>query len=121
MRYLSDDWIEAANAAVATIEPVADASIAFAVGDDASNESYALDLGPERVRYHRDLSKAELTLRMSRSIAVAIAQGELSAQRAFLSGELQVGGDVRVLLGQTKAMAAIEDHLADLRANTDFS
>lgn len=124
MRYLSDEWLEAANAAVAAMHPVAAASIAFEVADTDSNESsdsYVLDLGPESVRYHRDLSQAELTLRVSRSTAIAIATGELSAQRAFLSGELQVAGDVRVLLGHTKAMAAIDDYLAPVREATDFN
>ncbi len=125
MRYLSDEWLEAANVAVAPMEPVADAAIAFAVTDETAEvetiESYVLDLGPESVRYHRDLSRAELTLRMSRSTAIAIANGSLSAQRSFLSGDLQVAGDVRVLLGHTKAMADIDDYLSPVRAATDFS
>lgn len=123
MRYLSDDWLEAANVAIRSMEPLADkVVVSFKILDtDSAEESYVLELGPGPVRFHRDTSNAELTLTMERSVAVAIALGQSSAQRAFLDGDLRVGGDVRILLGNSKALGMAGDHLGDLRAATDFS
>lgn len=123
MRYLTDEWLRAATDAVRTVDPLPeDVTIGFVVSaDHAGDEStYALDLGPGPVRYHRDAERAGLTLHLQHSTAVAIATGALSAQRAFLDGELTVGGDMRLLLGHASQLASIDDHLRALRAATEF-
>jgi hypothetical protein len=52
--------------------------------------------------------------------AVAIAQGDHSAQRAFLDGQLRLGGDSGLLLGHQDALARLDDRLAGLRARTRY-
>lgn len=49
------------------------------------------------------------TLRLSSTHAVALAihQGELSAQRAFLDGDLRIGGEINALIEHRAALSAI--------------
>lgn len=51
--------------------------------------------------------------------ARAIAAGIESAQRAFMTGRLQVGGDLRILLEHQESLAALDDMFATVRADTD--
>ncbi len=50
--------------------------------------------------------------------ALAIASGHGSAQRAFMTGRLQVGGDLRVLLDHSEVLAQLDDVFAAVRART---
>ena len=50
--------------------------------------------------------------------ASAIAAGSSSAQRAFMTGRLRVGGDLRVLLAHGEALAQLDDVFAGVRART---
>ncbi len=119
--YLSDEWIAAADDAVAGLEPVeADAVVGFVVESDDETVAYEMVLGPTRVSVRSGVATAGVTLTLDRALAAAIARGETSAQRAFLDGRLVVGGDIRVLLGQAKAVASVDDRLGPLRARTRF-
>ena len=44
--------------------------------------------------------------------AAAVNRGELSAQAAFMTGRLRVGGDVQVLLDRQPALAEVDDIFA---------
>lgn len=65
---------------------------------------------------------AEATVRFSQDheTAVAIATGAASAQRAFMTGRLQVGGDLRALLDHQAALGALQDVFAEVRSDTTF-
>ena len=52
------------------------------------------------------------------STAASIAMGQGSAQRAFMTGRLRVGGDLRVLLEHSDVLAQLEDVFAAVRART---
>lgn len=52
--------------------------------------------------------------------ARAIAAGTESAQRAFMTGRLRIGGDLRILLRHRESLAALDDVFATVRANTDL-
>lgn len=52
--------------------------------------------------------------------AVDIARGVGSAQRAFMAGTLQVGGDLRVLLDHQLVLSALHDVFAAVRDQTDL-
>ena len=54
------------------------------------------------------------------NVDAAIASGTASAQRAFMTGQLRVGGDLRALVEAQDAMAAIGDVFASVRQRTDF-
>lgn len=60
------------------------------------------------VRFSQDLATA-----------VAIATGTESAQRAFMTGRLQVGGDLRVLLEGREALTVLGDVFASVRPATE--
>jgi hypothetical protein len=122
MRFLSKEWLTAADEAVAELSPVASAVVVgFEVtGGPAGDSAHCLVLGPDRVGARPGTSDAALTLTMSWELAVAISRGEASAQRAFLDGRLQLGGDPSVLLGHQQQLAEIDDRLAGLRDRTRY-
>jgi hypothetical protein len=45
----------------------------------------------------------------------------VSAQRAFVEGRLRVGGDLSLLVTHQRAIAAVDDALAPVRARTTFA
>jgi hypothetical protein len=53
--------------------------------------------------------------------ALDIARGSGSAQRAFMAGTLQVGGDLRVLLDQQLVLSGLHDVFAAVRDQTDLA
>lgn len=119
MQYLSDDWIQAANTAVAGIEPSAEPfSVSYTVTDGPDGDrAYTLNLGQPSVVRGAD---APVGLRMTWDVAKAVALGELSAQRAFLDGNMQIQGDAQALVGNDKGMAAVDAALVTLRASTTY-
>ena len=123
MRYLSDSWLEAANTALAELSPIPTAVVIGYVvtGGPEGERCYSLQLGPDTPGVSAGVEHAGVTLRLDWELAVAIAQNQASAQRAFLDGELVLGGDVGLLLGHQKALADFDDRLATLRQKTEFT
>lgn len=119
MRYLSDQWIDAADASVRSIEPSAEPfAVSYIVTDGPDGDrSYTLDLGTPSIRPGAD---AAVGLRMRWDVATAIATGDRSAQRAFLDGDIQITGDTQALLGAGDTMAVAEAALSSLRARTAY-
>jgi putative sterol carrier protein len=82
------------------------------------------------VRYHVVLDRGAAsvrtgaaeapTIRFSQDYetAAAIALGDGSAQRAFMTGRLRVGGDLRVLLDHGEVLSKLHDVFAGVRART---
>lgn len=122
MRYLSDQWIRRADSALTGLHPLAtDLAVGFVVlGGPEGKRSYTLRLGPDTVGLQSGTDHAGVTMTLDWEVATEIAQGEGSAQRAFLDGRLKIGGDVGMLLGHQKELADIDDHLEALRAETSF-
>jgi SCP-2 sterol transfer family len=128
VRYLSPAWIEAAGAAVArddrlgaalagvtlTVEQV----VTGAPGGDVvwslavEDGKVALIAGPA--------PRSDLRLTTDYATAAAVAAGELGAQRAFVEGRLRVGGDLSLLITHQRALAAVDDALAGVRARTTY-
>ncbi len=52
--------------------------------------------------------------------AAAVAQGHLSAQEAFMTGRITLGGDAGALIAAAPAMAHVGDALAAVRAETTY-
>ena len=121
MKYLSETWLDRAAAAIADVEPVDEAfSIGYIVtGGPDGDRAHTLHLGPDLVTF-RPGADAPVTLEMTWSIACAIARGELSAQRAFLDGDMRIGGDAQALVGTTDSLAAVDQRLAQLRTTTTY-
>lgn len=62
------------------------------------------------------------TIRFSQDLETAteIAAGRGSAQRAFMTGRLRVGGDLSVLLARGDLLAELDDVFGAVRARTDL-
>ncbi|MDW3220842.1 MAG: SCP2 sterol-binding domain-containing protein [Acidimicrobiales bacterium] len=50
---------------------------------------------------------ADVSVATSREVAARLAAGDGSAQRAFLDGDLRVGGDIAALLANREALAQL--------------
>lgn len=127
--YLSTEWVAAADELLraVTIEPplpppgftletvIADAAPDGPQGYVIEFDGPAMSARPPRPGEHT-------TLRLSQryDVACGIARGELSAQAAFLAADIQVGGDVAVLIGNAGLIAQLGDVLAPLRERTAF-
>ena len=61
-----------------------------------------------------------VTFAQDRPTARAIATGEASAQRAFMTGGLRVGGDLQALLAAQEVLVGLGDVFAAVRETTDF-
>ena len=62
----------------------------------------------------------DITFTQDADTAAAIASGDQSAQAAFMSGRLRVGGDVRVLLDHQDDLGRLDDLFSDVRAATTY-
>jgi predicted lipid carrier protein YhbT len=127
VRYLSPQWIEAAGDAVAADDGLA----AALTGVTLTVEQVVEDVGGP-VTWHVAIedgkvalaagpaAQADLRFTTDRETAAGIASGALSAQRAFVEGRLRVGGDLSRLVAHQRAIAAVDDALAPVRARTTF-
>jgi len=93
-------------------------------GDDADDHTvvYALvlDHGDNHVVAGTQPAP-DITLRTDRRTAAAIASHAESAQTAFMSGRLRLGGDVRVLIANQDLLAGVDDCSRALRDDTEFA
>jgi glutamine cyclotransferase len=130
MQYLTAEWLDAAADALA-----ADDTLATALaGVDLTIEHTVVDGDAARgaVTWHVAVAdgkvslaagpapRADVRFTTDRATAAAIASGALPAQRAFVEGRLQVGGDLSVLITHQRAVAAVDDALAPLRPHTTY-
>lgn len=127
-QYLSEEWLEQAAAALAAdalfAEAIADAELSILYEVSASptgktvycirmdHGTTSLVLGPAK--------DAQVSFGMDYDTAVSIAQGEVSAQAAFMQGRIKLGGDVTVLIRQHAALDGFSDALAALRETTTY-
>ena len=126
VQYLSDEWMQKADDALAASGALtasdADLEIQYEVaGAPAGKVAYALRVGGGsggiEAGPHPD---APVSFTLDYATAAKIARGELSAQAAFMQGDLKLGGDVTVLIRQHELLGEIDDALASLRADTEF-
>jgi hypothetical protein len=126
LRFLSDEWLaaleRAAEAATDAVDPDLDMVIQQVVTDDDGTEiAYHLVLRGGRVRAHRGRASAPtVTFITDRDTAARINQGIQSAQAAFMTGGLRIGGDIRALASQQASLAGLQDLFGALRAETSY-
>lgn len=126
LKFLTDEWIAALDEAAA-----ADAELRQLAGELVLTIEQEVTGGPDGdVCYHVAFDRGQVavrpgpaehaTLRFSQDYqtAAAISLGAGSAQRAFMTGQLRVGGDLRVLLAHGEAMAQLHDAFGAVRART---
>src|SRR4051812_10066910 len=121
-RFLSPEWLDELAAAAATGRgpdgppftlqqvvtgaPHGEVAWSVTVGDGSVVVGSGRDAG------------ATVTFTQDVDTAAAIHHGELSAQAAFMTGRLRVGGDVRVLLERQGELAALDDLFGPVRLAT---
>ena len=133
-RFLSPDWVEAFNVAVAEVDvapPGDDAPLATRDGRYAMGQ--IVTGGPEgdvettlRVRDGTLTmavgidGDADVTIRLAWDDAVAMAAGELAATDAIAAGRVRVRGDLSVLAQAQATLAAVSSQLEALRTATVY-
>ena len=122
--FLTPEWIAALDAAAR--------EAAVPAGVRLTIQQIVTDSGGGEVRYHLvvddgqvrvrpgDAAVADLTLVQSRAVAAALSRGELNAQQALEAGRLKLRGDIGRLAKEARALTAMEDVFAAVRAATAY-
>lgn len=125
MEFLSDDWLNALDAAArARPRPEDDplASVRLTIDQvvlGGPTWRLSIDHGSLSVQVDPD-GEPDVRLTSDRETAKAIASGERPALDAFISGDLRLGGDVRALLDNRGALESVGDLFAGVRNQTEF-
>ncbi len=126
MQFLSDEWIDALDAAararqIPPDDPLADVSVIVEqIVSGGPRWRLVIDHGALSVTPAADDGDVDVRLTSDRTTAVAIASGRRAALDAFITGDLVIGGDVRIMLEHREALETLGDLFADLRAATTF-
>jgi len=131
VRFLSGEWIEALDAAAqeASVPPEVRLTIQQVVADEGNGSAgdggdsvhYHLVLADGRLRVHPgEAANPDVTLVQTRAVAAALSRGELNAQQALEAGRLKLRGDIGQLGRQAKALTAMQDVFAAVRADTEY-
>ena len=133
-RFLSPDWVEAFNAALADVElapPGPEAGLA--VRDGRFSMGQVVTGGPDGERHCTfrvqdrhvtmtagESADAEVTIRLTWDDAVAMAGGTLAPAEAIAAGRVRVRGDLSVLAEAQTVLGVVQPHLQDLRDRTEY-
>ena len=131
LAFLGPDWVQALDDAAsasavlaqrtADLDLVVEQHVSAVPGVPGGEVSYhvSFDHGAVSVRPG---PAAAPTVRFSQDLdtAIAIAAGSSSAQRAFMTGRLRVGGDLTVLLAHGDVLAELDDVFAPVRERTEL-
>jgi SCP-2 sterol transfer family len=125
-RYLSDEWladVERALASAAIGRDAGDLVVQHRVtGGPEGGRCFHIALGRAGARLQPgEVPDADVTFTQDYETAAAIARGELSAQAAFMSGQMRVGGDLGALVEHQRSLQDIDDLLASVRAETTYA
>jgi putative sterol carrier protein len=119
VRYLSPEWIDAYNAAMA-----ADDSVATAMKGKNAVIQMVISEAPEgEVRYWMrigdgtvaaglgDADNADVTIRQSYDTAAKVNSGELDGQQAFTQGKVKIGGKMLKMMQLRGPLAEVQKAL----------
>ena len=105
--FLSDEWFMAIEAEAANAE-VPD-GLALSIEQVVTGEStvrWQIRIGADGIVVDRaPTTAADVRITTDRDTATRIQAGQASAQRAFLDGSLQIGGDIQALMDHRQALA----------------
>ena len=122
--FLTPEWIAELDALARAARVPEDLALVVqqVVTDPAGDTAYTIAIGGGAMTVRAGLDPdAEVTFRQDRATATAIAQGELSAQAAFLDGRLRLGGDLTAVADRADGLAALDDVFAAARHRTTWS
>ena len=123
--FLTPEWIAALDAAAreAAVPAGVRLTIQQIVTDDGAGDDvlYHLVLDGGRLRVHPgEAAAADVTLVQTREVAAAFSRGELNAQQALEAGRLKLRGDIGHLAREGRALTAVADLFAAVRAVTAY-
>jgi hypothetical protein len=123
--YLSPEWIDELGAAISDSAEVGRASVGVRLGVDVrvGPVGYCLVIndGVVAVQAGRGGAAADIALVQDRATAVAIAQGELNAQRAFVDGTVRLEGRADQLIAARAVLEAVDHATAAVRQRTTYA
>ena len=124
VQYLSDEWLQAADAAVREAAESAPPGPVHIDQYIAGGPSYrvSVESGSCAIRLISadDDTTPDAIFRQDRSTAVAVAQGVTDAHQAFLLGQITFEGNTDLLIERRDVFAWLESTLAPLLARTTF-
>ena len=127
-RYLTQEWLDAAQRAVEHDMTLIDATKGvhltvqqMVTGGPDGDIAYhvVVDNGAVHVA-GGEAGDATVTFVQDWDTACAIGRGELSAQGAFMTGLIRVGGDLPKLVEHGNVFGSVDDVFAELRAQTTY-
>lgn len=123
LRFLSAGWVAACDDAARDFHGPPDMALVFeqvVTGTGDGDVRFHLEFAGGRLRVRPGPAEAaSVSVRQSYATAAAIAAGTTNAQDALAKGELRVSGDVGLLGRHARALAAIGDVFAAVRARTE--
>ena len=126
VKYLSQEWIDAYNAALAGDEAVR----AAMKGKSATIQMVISDAPEGEVRYWLriedggasaglgDLDGPDVTIRQSYETSAQVNKGELDGQKAFTQGKVKIGGKMLKMMQLRAPLAQVQAALAGI--DTDY-
>ncbi len=105
--FLSDEWMEAANAALQESAGFQSSiagknlGVQFVVSDgaDGGQLDYYMSIADGAATLAKgELEGADVTVTSNYETAAGIAKGDLNTQMAFMTGKIKVGGNLAVLM-----------------------
>ena len=122
LEFLSTEWIKALGEAAAGQPGIGggvDLTVQQTVEAPTGSVTYHVHFGGDGVTVAAGpAAGAAIQFRSDAATARALAAGSLSAQRAFMAGDLRVGGDLRLLLEHQEALSRIGDLFGAVRSRT---
>ena len=121
MEFLSDEWIAALDEAARGFDPSSLPDVRLVIETHAGERCWHVVLAPDGASVTAGpADDATVRFRSDATVAAEISSGRIAAAQAFMAGELQIGGDHAVLMEHQKALAAIDDVFAGVRARTTY-
>ncbi len=129
VRYLSLEWIDALSAEVATSERLVALSALHHIGvtqvvtgGPEGDVTYHLQVGGGAASFGAGAAFPEdVRMQQDWDTAVGVATGELSAQEAFISGQILLTGDQQKLIESQPVFGALDAVFATVRQRTEYS
>jgi putative sterol carrier protein len=121
VKYLSQEWIDAYNAALA-----GDAVRSALKGKSATLQMVISDAPQGEIRYWLriadggaeaglgDLDGADVTIRQSYETSAQVNKGELDGQKAFTQGKVKIGGKMLKMMQLRGPLAQVQTALAGI-------
>lgn len=139
-RFLTSEWVEAFNRALADVVlPAADEDAGSAARSGRFTVAQRVEGAPQgevtlllsvedgRIRLslrpepdEADGGRADVSIVLGYADAVALSRGDLSPAEALTEGRVRVRGDLAVLMAGQQALAEARRHTASLAADTTY-